>query len=333
MGDPDNEMLSDYDLSAWGVPPPRAGLADAVLAKLAQPVAVAAAVDDPVERPPRRWWIGGAIAAVAAAGIAFAAWGSQPAPRHGEGDVVRNPVPPPDREPVVGGSGDSLREQIAENERVIAELQRRIKELENKKVEKTVAPDPVPCDEVACVLNNYEGACCTKFRKGAPRPTPAPASSCDATLVGALMRKADDHLQTGMDAAALASYEAVLRCKYDITVVKKAAMSACRSKNAPKAKLLIDQLPAAQSGGIVQICVRNGIDVTAAPPTTGTLKIQSRPAARIFIDGADTGKTTPMVLQLTPGKHKVTFQLNDNKYTFSTGVRAGEVVSLTKDLE
>jgi predicted Zn finger-like uncharacterized protein len=42
----------------------------------------------------------------------------------------------------------------------------------------TTAPDPKPadtggggCDEVSCVLNNYEGACCQKFRKGGSRPS------------------------------------------------------------------------------------------------------------------------------------------------------------------
>ncbi len=30
----------------------------------------------------------------------------------------------------------------------------------------TVKPDPVMCDEVTCVLSNYEGACCMKYRKG-----------------------------------------------------------------------------------------------------------------------------------------------------------------------
>ncbi len=37
-------------------------------------------------------------------------------------------------------------------------------------------PEPKPeaggsCDEVSCVLNNYEGACCQKFRKGGSRPS------------------------------------------------------------------------------------------------------------------------------------------------------------------
>jgi TonB family protein len=28
-----------------------------------------------------------------------------------------------------------------------------------------VVPDPAPCDEVSCVLDNYEPVCCAKFRK------------------------------------------------------------------------------------------------------------------------------------------------------------------------
>jgi predicted Zn finger-like uncharacterized protein len=33
------------------------------------------------------------------------------------------------------------------------------------------------CDEVSCVLNNYEGACCAKFRKGGGGSKPAPSPS------------------------------------------------------------------------------------------------------------------------------------------------------------
>ena len=46
-----------------------------------------------------------------------------------------------------------------------------------KQTERPKQPDPKPaesggsCDEVSCVLNNYEGACCQKFRKGGSRPS------------------------------------------------------------------------------------------------------------------------------------------------------------------
>jgi predicted Zn finger-like uncharacterized protein len=47
-----------------------------------------------------------------------------------------------------------------------------------KQTERPKPPEPKPaaesggsCDEVSCVLNNYEGACCQKFRKGGARPS------------------------------------------------------------------------------------------------------------------------------------------------------------------
>ena len=42
MRDDDDNVLADYDLSAWEAPPPSAGLADAVIARAKQPPAVAA---------------------------------------------------------------------------------------------------------------------------------------------------------------------------------------------------------------------------------------------------------------------------------------------------
>lgn len=36
-----------------------------------------------------------------------------------------------------------------------------------------VKPAARGCDEVSCILNNHEGACCAKFGKGKPRPSPA----------------------------------------------------------------------------------------------------------------------------------------------------------------
>jgi hypothetical protein len=86
MRDDNDDTLAGYDLSAWEAPAPAAGLAEAVVARVTQPAPVGAM--DPGERPVRRWWIAGAIGAVAAAGVAFSAWGIRRAPANGEGDVV-----------------------------------------------------------------------------------------------------------------------------------------------------------------------------------------------------------------------------------------------------
>ena len=83
-----------------------------------------------------------------------------------------------------------------------------------------------------------------------------PPGACDAD---ALRDKGNDHLQTGMDAAALAAFEASMKCRPDAGLLRLAFMAACRSKNAAKAKYYYPKLPTATTTGIVQICVRNGI--------------------------------------------------------------------------
>jgi hypothetical protein len=91
---------------------------------------------------------------------------------------------------------------------------------------------------------------------GTCEPAPTTDSACNAD---ALRDEGQDHLQTGKDAAALASFEASMKCRPDAGLMRLAFMAACRSKNAPKAKFYYPQLPVATTTGIIQICVRNGI--------------------------------------------------------------------------
>ena len=70
-----------------------------------------------------------------------------------------------------------------------------------------------------------------------------------------------------------------------------------------------------------------------ATAVTGTLDVATNPAAHLFIDGADTGKTTPVKgLVLVPGSHRLTFVVGKDKFTFAVGVTAGEVTTVRKDL-
>jgi hypothetical protein len=65
--------------------------------------------------------------------------------------------------------------EMREQRAVILELQEKVQRCEErdrtieKKPEDTpAAPPPAPaeaCDEVSCVLNNYEGGCCLKYRR------------------------------------------------------------------------------------------------------------------------------------------------------------------------
>ncbi|HEY1556779.1 MAG TPA: hypothetical protein VGF94_18215 [Kofleriaceae bacterium] len=60
-----DEDLRELDLSAWEVPAPRVDLADRVIARMREPAGAVAV--EPVVRATRRWWLGGAVAAVAVA--------------------------------------------------------------------------------------------------------------------------------------------------------------------------------------------------------------------------------------------------------------------------
>jgi eukaryotic-like serine/threonine-protein kinase len=68
----------------------------------------------------------------------------------------------------------------------------------------------------------------------------------------------------------------------------------------------------------------------------GYLSVQSTPSAKIFVDGVDTGMSTPIngkQLSLAPGKHKVTFVIGGDKFTFAVMIKAGATELLKKDLQ
>lgn len=72
LDDDARSPLVGIDLSAWQVPPPPAELADAVLARLREPVPVAAAEAPPMATSKRWRWL---VLGAAAAGVALAVWG------------------------------------------------------------------------------------------------------------------------------------------------------------------------------------------------------------------------------------------------------------------
>ena len=86
--EPDHDTLGGIDLAAWETPPSSAAIADAVVARMREPVG-AAALDAPRTAGSRRWWLAGAVAAVAAAGaVAFTVWGLDDRPTGGSGAVA-----------------------------------------------------------------------------------------------------------------------------------------------------------------------------------------------------------------------------------------------------
>jgi hypothetical protein len=70
----------------------------------------------------------------------------------------------------------------------------------------------------------------------------------------------------------------------------------------------------------------------AADAETGYLDVSSDPPAKIFVDDADTGKTTPAAhLQLKAGHHKLTLVTPDGtkKRTIGFTIEAGQTTKLS----
>jgi serine/threonine protein kinase len=76
----------------------------------------------------------------------------------------------------------------------------------------------------------------------------------------------------------------------------------------------------------------------AAPPATkpGYLVARTTPWARVFIDGKDTGLTTPIAEQakiaLAPGKHRVTFVVGARRFSYPVVIESGTTINLRKAL-
>jgi hypothetical protein len=77
-------------------------------------------------------------------------------------------------------------------------------------------------------------------------------------------------------------------------------------------------------------------DTTAVDPSKGYLQVFSKPAAKILVDGVDSGMKTPIsghTLALTPGKHKVTFVIGDDRFTYPVTIKQGSTETMSKDLQ
>jgi hypothetical protein len=113
-----------------------------------------------------------------------------------------------------------------------------------------------------CVQPLLEKVRFTRTRKGGSFSYPfvfpaAGAATCDAVV---LKEHGMENMSTGQHAAALAQFEASLRCKHDPHVLQLAFLEACNAANSAKAKLYYKQLPPAQQDKLRQICIRQNVD-------------------------------------------------------------------------
>jgi hypothetical protein len=172
------------------------------------------------------------------------------------------------------------------------------------------------------------------IRNGTPyQDSAATSPNCDAE---ALKEAGMENISNGQHAAALAKFEASLKCKHSAFVVQLAFMESCASANSAKAKLYYKQLTRPQQQKFKQMCERNKVDYdfSDAQNEHGFLQLSSKPAAKVLIDGVDTGKTTPISsLEVSPGRHKVTFVVGGDRFTYSVEIAAGETVKMFKDLQ
>jgi hypothetical protein len=149
----------------------------------------------------------------------------------------------------------------------------------------------------------------------------------------------------GAYGAASTLFEAALHCDpSDVWTLKLAYTAACHIGASQLATAHYQHLAPSDQNALLQMCIRYGIDPRSSamplPPTptpplsgNGTVSISSKPAAHVYIDGADSGATTPVSRELPAGKHKVTFEVGGDKYTYSIMVRDGETATLSKDLQ
>jgi tetratricopeptide (TPR) repeat protein len=159
--------------------------------------------------------------------------------------------------------------------------------------------------------------------------------SCDADD---LVTKGEGADTRGDYAESLSWMEKALACDPSQTdrIVNMVVMEACKSKNIGKAKLYLGKVSEPMRSKLALICERQGVMLDQPQPPAssekGRVKISCDPTAHIMIDGKDTGQTTPASFELAPGKHKVTFVIGGDRFTYPVTIKAGETETLSKDL-
>ena len=164
----------------------------------------------------------------------------------------------------------------------------------------------------------------------------APAAKpCDAEH---LKTEGQSAMSVGNHAEALRWFEKAHACKPDAHTAQLVFMEACNAGNLPAARTAWTKLSADAQEHFDVMCIRRGItremleSKATAEPTTAHLSLHTDAPAEVYIDGADTGKKTPVELAVTPGKHKITFEVGSDRYTYAVTVDAGQTATVSKTL-
>ena len=119
------------------------------------------------------------------------------------------------------------------------------------------------------------------------------------------------------------------------TVVREVALVPARVRRPPVA-LARAVIPAPPPAPKPKGDLDEGAVVADAAAPAGWLVANTQPFARVWIDGVDTGRSTPIPararIPVRAGTHAITFVANEMRYSFEVTVGPGEEVSLTKRL-
>lgn len=134
-------------------------------------------------------------------------------------------------------------------------------------------------------------------------------------------------------AEALERFDQAYRCRPSAQIAKFAFASACKSKNVIKARSFWNTMSVPERDQMLSFCLSNGItyEELDEPRLLGRLLVTNAEPARVLVDGVAVG-TTPVSVEVGPGKHKVTLVVGADKHTFSVSVKTGETVRLSKEV-
>lgn len=78
--------------------------------------------------------------------------------------------------------------------------------------------------------------------------------------------------------------------------------------------------------------IEDDTPVPAPPRASLDISCKCQPPARIIVDGVDTGLRTPQRIPVQPGKHKVTYVVGNDRYTYVVDAVSDQVTPVQKDL-
>ena len=263
--DDDDDLRASVNLDAWRVPAPRPSDRSALFARVLSPAA-------PPARPRTRWIFAAlAIANVVLAAILVIVISQRPTQT-----IVRV-------QPAGGGGSDidaalrrleqqqrALEAKLGDVDQLrnaVADLTERVRQCEQTSYKTTTRPRPVTptpspppaettsCDEVSCVLTNFEGACCAKLRR------PSQGVTAPPTTTNPPARALPDMLDREGITAGIASIRSLVNtCGQQYAAAKGTVKVRVRVNPSGRVEdVLISSTPDAGLGGCVAGAVRKAI--------------------------------------------------------------------------